>query len=312
MGSTSIEWTRGDDGTPGKTWNPVVGCSHTSPGCDGCYAARDAFGRLSGNPTYAGLAERRHPDELPRFTGEIRLLPDRLDQPLRWRKPARVFVNSMSDLFHPDVPDSFIAQVFGVMKAAHGHTFQILTKRSRRMADLLSAGWFEDTADDYCAEISHYDTQWPLPNVWLGTSIESQAYAFRARHLLETPAAVRFVSAEPLLGPLDLTEYLQDRDETGQGRVLRTLGHPVRLALVVPSCQRLDWVICGGESGPGARPMRPEWARSLRDRCLAAGVAFHFKQAGTALGREWGCADYKGGDWDAWPTDLRIRQYPHG
>jgi protein gp37 len=202
-----IEWTD-------ATWSPVVGCKAISPGCDHCYAARQASGRLKHLTAYAGLAESGA------FTGEIRLLPERLDKPLRWKRPRRIFVDSMSDLFHPDVPDDFIGSVFAIMRRAHWHTFQVLTKRPQRMAT-----WVNGSIG--------------IPrNLWLGTSIESDAYAFRANHLRETSAAVRFLSLEPLLGPLPSL-----------------------------SLTDIDWVIVGGESGPGARPMHPDWAREIRWRC---------------------------------------------
>ncbi len=228
--STKIEWTE-------ETWNPLVGCEHVSPGCDGCYAAREACGRLSAHPLYAGLAKDG------RFTGEVRLARDRLDQPLRWRKPRTVFVNSMSDLFHRDVPDEFILDVWRTMGQASQHTFQVLTKRPQRMASWVGSAvwrgfeWFEPNR--------------PLPNVWLGTSIESDRYAWRADHLRDTPAAVRFLSLEPLLGPLP------SLDLTG-----------------------IDWVIVGGESGPKARPMDPADVRPIRDACLEQRIPFFFKQWG--------------------------------
>jgi protein gp37 len=242
---TKIEWTRNPDGTKGETWNPLTGCASVSPGCDNCYAAREAAGRLSTHPAYEGLAVR--PAGKPaEFTGEIRLHPDRLAQPLRWRKPRMVFVNSMSDLFHPDVPDEFLARIWSTMALAHhhhGHIFQVLTKRPQRMAKTLAAG-----PDWYAID---GPVPWPEPGIWLGTSIESDRYTFRADSLRITPAAVRFLSLEPLLGPLP------SLDLTG-----------------------IDWVIVGGESGPGARPMHPRWVRDIRDRCTEAGVPFFFKQWG--------------------------------
>jgi protein gp37 len=245
---TNIEWTRNPDGTKGKTWNPITGCSAVSPGCDNCYAARDAAGRLQHHPAYKGLTVR--PAGGPAaFTGEIRLHPDRLDQPLRWGTPSMVFVNSMSDLFHPDVPVGFIQRIWDVMAKAERHTFQILTKRPQRMNDLIRC--VEPSCDLPDGPIWTTRAGVPLPNVWLGTSIESDRYTFRADSLRVTPAAVRFLSLEPLLGPLP------SLDLTG-----------------------IDWVIVGGESGPGARPMHPDWARDIRDRCVAAGVPFFFKQWG--------------------------------
>ncbi len=227
--STGINWTD-------ETWNPLVGCKAVSLGCDNCYAAREASGRLSGHPLYAGLAT----DGV--FGGEVRLIPERLDQPLRWKRPRKIFVNSMSDLFHPDVPDEFVAEVFAVMALAARHTFQVLTKRPQRMASLLSSSMFADLVTE---AVRGRDSSflgslvWPLGNVWLGTSIESNRYVWRADHLRKTPAAIRFLSCEPLLGPLP------DLDLTG-----------------------IDWVIVGGESGPGARSMHPQWIRDIRDRCL--------------------------------------------
>jgi len=233
--TTKIEWCD-------ETWNPVVGCKAVSPGCDHCYAAREASGRLKGIPVYAGLAA----DGV--FTGEVRCLPERLDQPLHWRKPRRVFVNSMSDLFHPAVPERFISSVFDVMGDANWHTYQILTKRPQRMAADLKV-WHSrwDEADSTDAMNGWF----PEPHVWLGTSIESDRWTWRADYLRKTPAAVRFLSCEPLIGPLpslDLTD--------------------------------IDWVIVGGESGPNARPMHPDWARDIRDRCIEAGIPFLFKQWG--------------------------------
>ena len=235
---TSIEWTD-------YSWNPVSGCDKVSPGCDHCYAETIAT-RVAGTKAY--------PDGF-----KVTLKPERLTDPLRKRswRGKRVFVNSMSDLFHKDVPDDYIAQVFAIMALAPEITFQILTKRHGRMRSLLNseAHWRRVGVGGVRV----------LPNVWLGVSVEDQQRAdLRIPALLDTPAAVRWLSCEPLLGPVDLgaafgTNYGGDprEDETG-----------------------VDWVVVGGESGPGARPMHPEWARTLRDQCQAAGVPFHFKQWG--------------------------------
>ena len=230
--ATKIEWVRSEDGTAGKTWNPVVGCSRVSPGCDHCYAIRQAERIVAMGGKAAAAYEGTVADG--DWTGVVRCLPERLGQPQRWRKPARVFVNSMSDLFHPAVPAEFIHAVWQSMANSPQHTFQILTKRPQQMREWVN--------------------EWkpvPLPNVWLGVSIESDRYSWRADHLRRTPAAVRFISAEPLIGPT---------------RSLDLAG--------------IDWVIAGGESGPGARPMHPAWARDLRDRSTAAGAAYFFKQWG--------------------------------
>ncbi len=233
--STGIEWTD-------ATWNPVTGCSKVSPGCKHCYAERLAA-RLQamGNRRYArGFAVTLH--------------PDLIELPLRWRRPRRVFVNSMSDLFHEEIPEAFIRQVFETMARAHWHQFQILTKRSARLRELSSR------------------LPWP-PNVWQGISIESAAYVRRVRDLQCVPAAVRFLSIEPLLGPI---------------RQLPLDG--------------INWVIVGGESGPDRRPVEAEWVRDLRDQCLRAGVAFFFKQWGghtpKARGRE-----LDGRTWDEMPRE---------
>lgn len=185
-----------------------------------------------------------------------------LEHPLHWRKPRRIFVNSMSDLFHDDVSDEFIAQVFDIMRRAHWHQFQILTKRAERLAEL-------DGSID-----------WPA-NVWMGVSVENADYCIRIDALRITSAAVKFLSVEPLIGDIS------DIDVSG-----------------------MDWVIVGGESGPGARPMKPEWVRQCQRNCRNHKVAFFFKQAGTVLAREWNCTDLKGTIPDEWPEEFRVREYP--
>jgi len=213
MATTTIEWTE-------ATWNPVTGCSRISPGCANCYAARMAK-RLQamGQPNYANGFQ-------------VVVHDDALRLPQSWRKPQTIFVNSMSDLFHEEVPMEFIGSVFEVMVKADRHRYQVLTKRSQRLVDLAP------------------QLPWP-DNVWMGVSVESASYAFRLDHLRQTPAAVKFVSIEPLLGPI-------------QGIDLGGIG----------------WVIVGGESGPGARPMDPGWVQEIRDQCLDAHVPFFFKQWG--------------------------------
>lgn len=275
MGATKIEWAD-------ETWNPVTGCTKVSQGCKHCYAERH-WARLSapGQP-YAGRA----------FT-DVRCHPERLQQPLRWRKPRRIFVNSMSDLFHEEVPFEFIAECFQVMTGECStvpmpHTFQILTKRPERMLAFFS--WIRTVS------IPESDLPWwpfalwmqvehRLPsNVWLGVSVENQEAAEeRIPLLLQAPAAVRFVSAEPLLGPVIL--------DNGPGEFLRCpscgyapsdISRHMDHHLCSGSGPGIHWVIVGGESGPGARPMNPEWGRSLRDQCVSAGVPFFFKQWGGA------------------------------
>lgn len=234
---TTIEWTD-------ATWNPVTGCTKISPGCDHCYAERfsERFRGTRGHPFETGF--------------DLTLRPERLEQPLRWREPRMIFVNSMSDLFHKEIPKEFIARVFHTMERASWHTFQVLTKRSSLMRNFL--------------RMRYGSGRGPL-HMWFGVSVEDGSRASRIRHLREAPAGVRFLSIEPLIGPvgtLDLTD--------------------------------LDWVIVGGESGPGARPMQAEWVRDIRDQCIAAGVAFFFKQWG-GLRPKSGGRELDGREWNEFP-----------
>jgi protein gp37 len=220
--ASKIEWTE-------TTWNPVTGCSKVSPGCAHCYAETFA-------ERWRGVAGHAYEDGF-----DLRLRPERLGQPLSWRRPRVVFVNSMSDLFHEDIPREYIQRVFATMVAARQHIFQILTKREDRLIELAP------------------DLPWPA-NVWMGVSVENRRFVQRADALRQVPAAVRFISAEPLLGPLEALDL-----------------------------RGIDWVIAGGESGPRCRPMRENWLRELRDRCSEANVAFFLKQLG-------GHPDKRGGD----------------
>jgi protein gp37 len=240
---SSIEWTQ-------ATWNPVTGCTKVSPGCAHCYAETFAerWRGVPGHPYEQGF--------------DLRLWPDRLGQPLRWRRPRLVFVNSMSDLFHEQVPDEFIAEVFAVMDKAEWHTFQVLTKRTDRLLELAAVLPWRD-------------------NIWIGVSIENRRWLTRADALRRVPAAVRFISAEPLLGPLtelDLT--------------------------------RIDWLIAGGESGPGHRPVREEWLIDLRDLCKQCGVAFFFKQWGGRTPKAGG-RRLDGREWSEFPTGRRLTPDVH-
>ena len=230
---SKIEWTD-------ATWNPVTGCNKVSPGCQRCYAERLA-GRLQrmGNPKYSeGFAVTLHPDTL--------------ELPLHWRKPRTIFVNSMSDLFHDKVPDEFVRQVFDVMECAHWHCYQVLTKRPERAVSMNS------------------QLPWP-EQVWLGVSVESERYVHRVDLLRETDAAVKFLSLEPLLGPLPALNL-----------------------------DGINWVIVGGESGPGARPMDGDWAREIREQCVVARVPFHFKQWGGVFKKRHG-RPLDGRTWDEMP-----------
>lgn len=264
MGKSTIEWTD-------VVWNPVRGCTKISPGCKHCYAETFAerFRGVRGHPYEQGF--------------DLRLVPEKLIEPFRWREPRMVFANSMSDVFHKDVPDEYIAAVFGVMAANQRHTFQVLTKRADRMPI-----WFHDwlplhyngprrvpewASQELIRRIGEAsEVDWPLPNVWVGVSVEDRQYGLpRIEHLRATPAAVRFLSIEPLLedlGTLDL--------------------------------RSIDWVIAGGESGHGARPMQPEWVRSVRDQCLAARVPFFFKQWGGVRKKQAGRV-LDGRTWDEMP-----------
>lgn len=310
MAETGIEWVKNPDGSQGRTWNPIRGCTRISPGCGGpgphggCYAEVIAA-RFSGpGLPYHGIAEMR--GGKARWTGKLAFVEEKLTEPLKVRKPTTWFVNSMSDLFHESVPDAWIDRVFAVMALCPQHTFQVLTKRSARMrsymqnderspaARVLKIG---DAAGRiaYAAKIPATEWPWPLPNVWLGVSAEDQRRADeRVPDLLATPAAVRFVSAEPLLGPIDFRALKPGPEEISldalAGAFTATASFAGGLAnyqagldALPPLPSRrpgLDWIIVGGESGPGARPMHPDWARQIRDACAAAGVAFHFKQWG--------------------------------
>lgn len=288
---TKIEWTH-RPGTKGESWNPIVGCSITSPGCTNCYAMSMAarIERMQPASHYAGTTKPTKAG--PVWTGKLVLAPEHiLTAPLRATKPRTYFVNSMGDVFHEDVPDAWIDIVFAVMALTPQHTYILLTKRGERMQVYLSRGddehgdYFErlsDAAvkltDDPCS--AHVESvNWPLPNVWLGVSTERQQEADeRIPHLLATPAAVRFISAEPLLGPIDLTiPVYHDAVGVSHRGYLRDKGEPDDYQFHSP---KIDWVIVGGESGPDARPMHPEWAKSLRDQCSNGNVPFFFKQWG--------------------------------
>jgi protein gp37 len=272
---TEIEWTD-------ATINPVVGCRRISEGCRGCYAERLSATRLSATPRYLGLATSTPSG--PRWTGEIRFVPEDLAKPLRWKRARRIFVCDMSDLFYERVSDEQIAAVFAMMAAAKQHTFQVLTKRSARARDWISRVFGMTVRDRtlYLAGAARVlagleladqiaTVPFPLANVWIGASVERQKEADeRISELARTPAAVRFLSCEPLLElvNLRLLTYQDAIERDGHGGVLTTRRKVV------------DWIIAGGESGPTARPMHPTWARSLRDQATVAGVAFFFKQWG--------------------------------
>lgn len=291
---SKIQWTE-------RTWNPIAGCTPVSPGCLHCYAAAMSH-RLEamGNARYRGLTVLRN--GILTFDSTINLGGDALMIPMKVRKPAMFFVNSMSDLFHEGVPFEFIDRVFAVMALCPRHVFQVLTKRPERMAEYLASPTVEyriacisvAMQDDRSRFVNQCGTHggWLLRNVWLGASVEDQQRADeRIPHLLRCPAAVRFLSVEPLLGPVDLRDHLD--------------GNPP------------GWVITGGESGPRARPCGVNWIRSIVAQCQAAGVPVFVKQLGSnaiqsSQGRKIKLRDRKGGDPAEWDEDLRVREWPTG
>lgn len=337
---TTIEWTRGPNGEKGESWNPVVGCTRVSAGCDHCYAMNVAHRNLT--PDHVGLTKLR-PKDAARpgidWNGTVRFLPLALSRPLSWVRPRRVFVNSMSDLFHNGVTNEQIAAVYGIMPARPQHTFLVLTKRIDRGRD-----WYRWLAAHQTGELGgpqmepdfvlyrhawgeikrpFVRTAWPLPNVHLGVSAEDQATADERIPILvgDIPAAVRWVSYEPALGPIDFTRRLNYR----------------------PWIDDLDWIVVGGESGHGARPFDVAWARSVIVQGRAAGVPVFVKQLGSVVhdrndvgfggddAESWPegtetrpltdrayqgapvrvlLRDRKGGDPSEWPPDLRVREYP--
>ncbi|HUB88615.1 MAG TPA: phage Gp37/Gp68 family protein [Dyella sp.] len=327
---SKIEWTD-------ATWNPLRGCSRVSEGCRHCYAEKVAM-RFSGpGKAYEGLIHR----STGAWSGKVRLMPEKLREPWDWVKSKRIFVNSMSDLFHESVPFEFIAAVLWIMSVTTRHTYQVLTKRPARMLEFFQwvkdydEGFFED---DRISDVGReqpgvVDLEWepsngrrggydncgpafPYENVWLGVSVEDQkAVDERIPLLLQCPAAVRWLSCEPLLGPIDLTR-VQAIPHNAPWNALSPNGCSQHApGYCLGGCEwrwlPIDWVVAGGESGPGARPMHPDWARSLRDQCASAGVPFFFKQWG-----EWAPADdinayghARHGYWEDDPSDGGVRRH---
>jgi protein gp37 len=395
MGTTSIEWTRGDDGLLGKTWNPIRGCSPVSPGCKNCYAELIAA-RFSGpGQHFEGFAtwrlkpgrgqgdeqRRIHPadvtlwepgDREPSWTGKMAVLTNKLTEPLRWRSPSRVFVNSMSDLFHEGLTFEEIATVFSVM-AVGRHTYQILTKRIERAVEFFD--WMEKNdpiaqmSNLYGLHVSHqrdpkevydndermksdedleaiFDSEWPLENVWLGASVENQKFLDqRAPELLKCPAAKRFISYEPALGPAKFDPFLwiweckvcgnrpDNYGHVAHGRGCYQVSENGGGETFEEPFRRIDWIIVGGESGPDARAFDIGWARETVAACKAAGVPVFVKQLGKishgaglyhehpeawlheGMSVSTGCTylhlkNSKGGDPAEWPEDLRVREFP--
>lgn len=294
--NSKIEWTD-------TTWNPLAGCSVIAAGCRNCYAMRMAarIEAMGTAPHYAGTTSKVNGKAV--WTGKVNVAPDSiLPQPLRWKKPRRIFVNSMSDLFHEAVPDEVIDRIFAVMALCPQHTFQVLTKRPDRMRAYLST----PTRHDIIAARWNYHPSrpkggdsrtaglWPFPNVWLGTSVSTQADADEfVPDLLATPAAVRFLSCEPLLGAVNCrwTDWAHNATGESYRQYLERTGGVNEYE----GLRKIDWLIVGGESGPKRRPMNLAWARSLRDQCRAAGVPFFMKQVDKV---------------QPIPPDLMVREWP--
>jgi protein gp37 len=288
--TTAISWTS-------ETWNPVVGCEPVSAGCDNCYAKALHDMRHDAHLRGKAMLPQYHvPFE------KVQLMAERIPQPLHWRKPRRVFVNSVSDLFHKHVNEDFLDRVFAVMALTPQHTYQILTKRPARMRSYVNGagrrGAIAAAAHIHGYGVMRADGDWPLPNVWLGVSVENQLAALRRIPMLaETTAAVRFLSCEPLLGPIDF-------DDAGSRGA--EMGDPIAFSAlrgcdgVEPRIPGIDWVIVGGESGPKRRPMNLAWLRDIVTQCRRAGVAVWVKQDSAPKSEDWGRI----------PDELRIREFP--
>lgn len=325
---TKIEWTD-------ESWNPTRGCRRVSEGCRNCYAEGVAARFCGEGLPYEGLAEMT--EKGPRWTGEGMFVPKVLDAPLRWTRPRMVFVNSMSDLFFEEFTFSQIAAVFGVMAAAKQHTFQVLTKRPERALEFFA--WLDECADDLvglCTQnqvkewwrgnalrvaaskitphekLTEVVTQWPLPNVWMGVSAENQDTANeRVPKLLEMPAAVRFVSAEPLLGPINFKSIVDEKADIDAIRGERAWhSKPVLAPFTFRFCEKLDWIIVGGESGKGAREMEVSWVEEILDDARGSDTRVFVKQMGKVWAKQNGSSDSKGGDMEDWPEHIRVRQFP--
>ena len=328
---SKIEWTN-------ETWNPTVGCNKVSPGCQNCYAIKDQY-RMAKNPNpkiskiSSGLTEKR--GNRLEWTGQVKFLRERLEQPLHWRKPRMIFVNSQSDLFHETIADEQLDQIFAVMALTPQHTYQVLTKRPERMAKYMN--WCErrhkangkpisfcrvDAVEEHMAEFSHAVIDvWPLPNVWLGVTVENQqAVNERIPFLLQTPAAIRFLSCEPLLEKVDLEKAFA---------VIDVNGEPFGPVCDPDGSDNIGWVIAGGESGHSARFCDIDWIQSIVDQCNDFDVPCFVKQLGSnpVTQKEWAVINGaplnmvgskyslpnitgKGGNPDEWPASLRIRQFP--
>jgi protein gp37 len=316
-GNSKIEWTE-------RTWNPIVGCSIVSPGCTNCYAMKMAarIEAMRNQARYAGTTKKVNGNAV--WTGLLSRAPEAtLLEPLRRKRPTTYFVNSMGDLFHEDCPDEWIDRVFAVMALCPQHTFQVLTKRAGRMRDYFGSNATHTRIATLAMEMApkgrdisavglvwaphqmpnNYFQKWPMPNVWLGVSAERQQEANeRVPLLLETPAAVRFVSAEPLLGHIAfhaLNLHTETPSDALRGQ--RCVPDDSPEGYHNEPTAKLDWVIVGGESGPGARPMHPKWAKEIRDWCAASGVPYFFKQFGAWAPHEFKSNNSLKGEICIWP-----------
>ena len=297
MGDNSqIQWTD-------ATWNVVTGCTRVSPGCANCYIS-NTFPFRSQHRQFERVGNEE--------TTGVTLHPDRLDWPLKWKKSKKIFTPSLGDLFHEDVPDEFILRVFAVMGETPRHTYQLLTKRPERMLD-----WFSKVPDaiQYFADQCGVPyPEWPLPNVWLGVSVENQYWADqRIPLLLRTPAAVRFVSYEPALKPIDFMRiplYKPTHRHDPEANLNALTSYITGIDEYLNNHANLDLVIVGGESGKDARPFDVQWARDTIRQCREASVACFVKQLGTVWAKENGAKDKKGGTIDEWPEHLRVREFP--
>ena len=304
--TTKIEWVVNSDGTMGETWNPVVGCTRIAKGCVNCYAKT-----LHDKRHKAYLQGAQLPAQYAEPFEKVQLMPERLERPLHWKKPRTIFVNSVSDLFHKDVPFDFVDRVMAVCALAPRHTFIILTKRPERMREYFTE---INQSDNYAEAISRMtnwqdtgwmvtDAVWPLPNVWLGTSVSTQADADKnIPYLLQTPAAVRWVSYEPALEAVDFSKWLTCWTCGGTG----DMGYG-DCAVCGGSgyVKGLDWLVCGCESGSSARTFDEAWARSAKEQCQAAGVAYFYKQGRDSAGRVVKTPMLDGEEWRQFPAGSR-------
>lgn len=288
--NSKIQWTE-------SSWNPIVGCTKVSDGCYHCYAINKSHRCAAcGIKQYVDITEK-HGNTIE-WTGEIRCIPELLNKPIEWKNPRRIFVNSMSDFLHKDVPMEFLASMWNTMSIAHQHTYQLLTKRADRLSILHTEEFRLARIEDYVMR-NYRNWQWYLSNVWIGVSVENQRRAYGRLPLLATMnvGGIRWISAEPLLEKTDLFFHFTSPYLYGTGE----------------KKPEFNWVVIGGESGPGARPFEIDWARSIISKCKEFGIPIFMKQVGSNAfenGKRYRTKHRKGGDPAEWPEDIRIREYP--